>query len=69
MSAETMKHVEAAAKKAGVWGLCVTTKVGRSGNTLDVRISQPLARFVGLSQGQEVTIHPEGNRRLVIELE
>jgi len=65
---ETSVRIEEAARKAGVWGLCVQTKVGRSGNALDVRIAQPLAHFVGLAQGSEVTIHPEGKKKLVIEV-
>lgn len=64
----TSKKIELAAKKASVWGLCVQTRVGKSGNALDVRIGQQLAQFVGLTQGTEVMIHPDGKRRLVIEV-
>lgn len=65
---ETSKKIELAARKAGVWGLCVQTRVGRSGNALDVRIAQQLAQFVGLAQGTDVTIHPDGRNRLIIEI-
>lgn len=64
----TSKDIELAARKAGVWGLCVQTRVGKSGNALDVRIAQPLAQFVGLVRGSDVTIHPDGKQKLVIEV-
>ncbi len=64
----TSARIEVAARKAGVWGLCVQTKVGRSGNALDVRIAQPLAHFVGIAQGSEVTIRPDGKKKLIIEV-
>lgn len=66
--AETSKRIEEAAKKAGVWGLCRTTKVGQSGSSLDIRVSKPLAEFVGLAKGTEVMIHPDGKKRLVVEI-
>ena len=66
--ASASKLIESAAKKAGVFGLCRTTKVGQSGSGLDIRISKPLAEFVGLSKGTEVMIHPEGKKRLIVEI-
>lgn len=68
-SEETSDRIEDKAKRAGVWGLGITTRVGRSGNTLDIRIAKPLADFVGLSKGKEVLIRPEGRHRLVIEVD
>lgn len=65
---ETSKLLEAAAKKAGVFGLCRTTKVGQSGSALDIRISKSLAEFIGLAKGTEVMIHPEGKKRLIVEI-
>jgi YgiT-type zinc finger domain-containing protein len=62
-------RIEAAAKAKGVWGLQAVTKVAKSGNSLDVRISKKLAKFVGMHQGDEVVVHPEGKKRLVIEME
>lgn len=67
--AKASAEIESAAKKAGVWGISTFTKVGRSGNNLDVRISNRLANFVGLTKGKEVMVHPEGKNRLVIEVE
>ena len=67
-SAETSDKIETVAKKRGVWGLCTPTKVGVSGNSLDIRISHKIASFVGLSKGSEVMIHPEGKKRLIIDV-
>lgn len=66
--AEASTEIEGAAKKAGVWGISSITKVGRSGNNLDVRITNRLANFVGLAKGKEVMVRPEGKNRLVIEV-
>ena len=37
------------------------------GNSLAVRIPKRLARFLGLRHGLEVTIHPLGKDKLIIE--
>ena len=62
------KKIEEAAKRAGVWGLTAKTSVGVVGNSLDIRIAKKLADFVGLKKGTEVTVHPEGKNKLVIEV-
>jgi succinylglutamate desuccinylase len=64
---DTSKKIEVAAKKAKVWGLSRTTKVGKSGNSLDIRIPKDIAQYVGLKQGVQVVIHPEGKDRIIIE--
>jgi ribosomal protein L32 len=66
---QTFDKIEQAAKKAGVWGLSMKTKVGKNGNSLDVRISHRLAQFVGLQKGKEVIIRPEGKNRLIVEVQ
>lgn len=48
----------ASAKRKGVWGLNVKTKVGRSGNSLELRLSKKLAEFLKLRKGKEVDIEP-----------
>lgn len=66
--AETADKIERTAKKKGVWGLCISMTVGKSGNSLDIRVSSRLAPFVGLIRGKEVLIHPNRADRLVIEV-
>jgi antitoxin component of MazEF toxin-antitoxin module len=41
--------------------------VTQSGNALAVRIAKKVAEFVSLKKGEEVSVHPEGRKRLVIE--
>ncbi len=65
---DTSDAITAATKKKGLWGLRAKTKVGQSGDSLDVRISKPIADFLKLKKGEEVTIYPENQRRIVIEL-
>ena len=43
-------------------------KIARSGNSLVVRIPADLARYLKLKKGQEVTVSPERENRLVLEL-
>ena len=67
-SMDTTKQIEAKAKQKGAWGLTAKTKVGVSGNSLDVRIDKRIAEFLNLKKGHEVTVHPEGKDKLVIQL-
>jgi antitoxin component of MazEF toxin-antitoxin module len=59
--------MERKAKQIGIWGLEQRTRVATVGNSLAVRIPKRLARFLGLTHGLEVTIHPLGRDKLVIE--
>lgn len=65
---ETSDAITAATKKKGLWGLRAKTKVGQSGDSLDVRIAKPIADFLKLKKGEEVTVYPENQRKIVIEL-
>lgn len=64
----TTEKIEQAARKKGVWGMGMRITIGKSGNSLAVRIPKKLADYLGLKSGREAVIHPEG-RRLIIELE
>lgn len=64
--AETTRKIEEAAKKKGVWGLGVSSRIIKSGNSLAVRIPKKIADYLKLREGEEAFIHPE-NRKLVIE--
>jgi len=63
---KTTKKIETAAKKKGIWGLGMKTKIMKSGNSLAVRIPKKVADYLHLKQGKEAFIHPEDNK-LVIE--
>ena len=62
-----VERMEHRAKEIGIWGLQRKTKVAIVGNSLAIRIPQPLANFLGLRHGTEVLIHPMGRDKLIIE--
>lgn len=63
---ETARQIQEIAKKKGIWGLGVKTKITRTGNSLAVRIPQKIAAFLNLKEGEEAYIHPE-KKALVVE--
>ena len=63
---ETTKKIEAVAKKKGIWGLGMKTKIMKSGNSLAVRIPKKIADYLNLKQGKEAFIQPQ-DHKLVIE--
>lgn len=65
---DTMMKIEAKAKKRGIWGLGQKITIGKSGNSLVVRIPARLARFMGLEAGSEAVIQPEGEKKLIVEI-
>lgn len=65
-SLKEAKRIEEKAKQKGIWGLTARTKIGVSGNSLDVRIDKRIAEFLKLKKGKTVTLHPEGKDKLVI---
>ena len=62
----TTKKIQSAAKKKGVWGLGMKTKVTKAGNSIAVRVPKAIAAFLDLKPGQEAYIHPEKNK-LILE--
>lgn len=60
--------IDAKAKKLGIWGLEKETKISYSGNSLIIRIPKAIADFMGLAKGEEVSLRPEGKRKLVVEV-
>ncbi len=66
VDAETMKGIEAAAKKKGVWGIGNKIKIVRSGNSLAVHIPKQIVEFLKLKEGTEAFIYPR-DHKLIIE--
>ncbi|MHB8585058.1 MAG: AbrB/MazE/SpoVT family DNA-binding domain-containing protein [Thermoplasmatota archaeon] len=64
-----MAELEQRARRAGVWGLGQKVKVAKSGNSLVLRIPADLARFLKLKAGTEVFLHPDGEARIVVDVE
>ena len=67
----TEKSVQLAQQKAkelGIFGLSEKTTIAKSGNSLIVRIRKNVADYLGLFEGEEVIVHPEGKKKLVMEV-
>lgn len=64
-----MAELEQRARKLGIWGLGKKLKVVRSGNSLVIRIPVELAEHMKLKAGTEVYVHPEGEARIVVDVE
>jgi len=65
----TEKSVIEAQKKAkelGIFGLAEKTTIAKSGNSLMVRIKKKVADYLGLFEGEEVIVYPEGKKKLVV---
>ena len=68
LDSETMEKITEEVKKKGLFGLEAKTKVGIAGNSMMIRIPKKLARFIGLAKGLEVSMHPAGKKKLVVEI-
>jgi len=64
---KSVRRMERKAKKIGIWGLEQRTRVAAVGNSLAVRIPRRLADYLGLAKGTEVSVHPIGKDKLVVE--
>jgi hypothetical protein len=65
---EASDEIDRKARQMGFWGMASKTRIGYSGNSLIVRIPKDISNFMKLKKGEEVSIHPEGKDKLVIEL-
>lgn len=63
---ETTKEIEEIAKKKGIWGLGIQTRITKSGNSLAIRIPKKVADYLKLKKGKEAYIYPEKDK-LVVE--
>ena len=64
---KTVDRIQEIARKKGVWGTEVRSKISYSGNSLIVRIPKKISELLGLRKGTEVSLRPEG-RKLVVEV-
>ena len=67
-SEEVSDQIDKIAKEKGLWGLEAKTKVGKVGNSLDIKISSRVAEFCNVKKGQNVTVFPESKNRIVVEI-
>ena len=67
-SEEASKEIEKIAKDKGLFGLESRTKVGKVGNSLDVKINNKIASFVNIKKGEEVIVYPESKKKIIVEI-
>ena len=60
--------IDIATKKKGLWGLEAETKVGKSGDSLMIRVNKQLSDFLKFHKGETVKIRPEDKNKLIIEI-
>ncbi len=65
---KTAVEIELREQALGVWGLEAETKIGKVGDSLDIKINSKLAKFLKLKKGQKVRIFPEGKNAIMVEL-
>ena len=65
---KTSDKIDQIAKEKGLWGLAIKTKVNQLGSSIAITVNKKLANFIGLKRGEEVFIHPENKKRIIIEV-
>lgn len=57
-ASDVVGKIEKKVKEKGLWGLASKSKIGTSGNSLDVKLNKKLIEFADIHKGQEVLIEP-----------
>ncbi len=65
---DTFQQIEQIAKERGIWAISAKTRIGTSGNALDVKIPKSVVSFLNLKKGQEVCIEPIDEKRFQVEI-
>ncbi len=65
---EDLEKIEKKAKEKGIWGISAKTRIGTSGNALDVKLPKLIVDFLGIKKGQEVLIEPIDKHRFRVDL-
>lgn len=66
---ETSDNIDEIAKKKGLWGLDAKAKVTQVGSSIALVINKKIAAFLNLKRGEEVYMHPENKRKVIIEVQ
>jgi len=61
-------EIEEKVKKIGLWGLRNKTKIGTSGNALDIKLYKRLVNFLNLRKGQDVEIEPINKNKFEVNI-
>ncbi len=62
-------EIEKKEQELGLWGIESETKVGKVGDSLDIRINKRLAEFLRLKKGQKVRVLPQSRSSILVELD
>jgi hypothetical protein len=65
---ETLAEIEKKAKEKGLWGISAKTRIGTSGNALDVKLPKAIVNFLKLKKGQEVIVEPVNAKRFQVDI-
>ncbi len=65
---EVSEEIDRVAKEKGIWGLEASTKVAKVGSSYAIIINKRIADFLELKQGENVHIHPENRKKIVINI-
>jgi YgiT-type zinc finger domain-containing protein len=65
---DAVGKIEEKVKKMGLFGLRNKTKVGTSGNALDIKLYKKLIDFLNLQKGQTVEIEPINKNKFEVNL-
>lgn len=63
---ETFELIEKKAKEKGILGIAAKTRIGTSGNDLDVKLPKSLVNLLKLKEGQEVLIEPIDEKKFQV---
>ena len=67
--AEASEEIEKAAKAKGIWGIAARTRIGTSGNALDVKLPKVITEFLELKKGQDIIIEALDKKRFQVTIE
>lgn len=65
---KAVAEIEAKVKKMGLWGLRNRSKVGTSGNALDIKLFKRLVDFMKLHKGQDIEIQPVNKQKFEVNI-
>lgn len=65
---EALELIEKKAKQEGLWGIAAKTRIGTSGNALDVKLPKTIVHFLELKKGQEVIIEPIDKKKFQVAI-
>ena len=65
---KTAANIQDKSREMGLFGLAKKAKVAKIGNSIAIRIPKEIAEFLKLKKGEEVTIFPEGDHKLHINV-